>query len=484
MSDLAALVLAAGLSRRMRSPASKVLHPVAGRPLVHYPVAAARAAGATRVVVITSPKDRDTVERYLVATFGHDLIQMVVQDPPRGTGDAAKVGLNALDATVRRLLILCGDIPLISAADLESLVAALADGAGLALGTCRLNQPKGYGRIIRGQHGHPIAIREQRDLKNEAEHAILEINAGLYAVGVDALRSALGGLSTDNAQGEYYLTDIVPAFAREAGVATVEMSPDAIVGVNDRSQLCAVEEQMFARIAERHRLAGSSIATGVCIDDSVVIGSDVLIRSNVHLRGNTQIGDGCNIDVGCVLTDTAVGAGATLLPYTVVSDSEIGPGCQLGPFSHVRPKSVLEADVKLGNFVETKATRLRQGAKANHLSYLGDGDVGENTNIGAGTIFCNYDGYSKHKTTIGRDVFIGSDSQIIAPVSIGDGAYVATASSITEDVPAQALAIGRARQSNKAGYAPALRARLRAAKEAKRSPTVAKASPGKDEHDK
>lgn len=468
MTDLAALVLAGGMSRRMRSPLSKILHPVAGRPLIHYPVAAARAAGASRIVVITSPKDRDTVESYLVEAFGRDVIDVTVQDPPRGTGDAARVGLLGLDASVTRALIVCGDVPLISAGDLERLAAGLESDAALAIGTCQLADPQGYGRIIRDGQGRATAIVEQRDLKSDFERATREINSGLYAVGVQALRSALAGLSTNNAQGEYYLTDIVPAFARQGRVTTVDLSPDAVVGVNDRSQLCAVEERMFSRIADRHRLAGSTIAAGVCIDDAVVLGEDVLIRHNVHLRGKTQIGAGSTIDVGCVLTDTNVGPGVTLLPYTVVTEGQLGAGSQLGPFTHARPGSVLEADVKLGNFVETKATHLRRGAKANHLSYLGDGDVGENTNIGAGTIFCNYDGYSKHKTKIGRDVFIGSDSQLIAPVSVGDGAYVATASSVTEDVPPQALAIGRTRQSNKEGYAPALRARLKAAKEAKK----------------
>jgi bifunctional UDP-N-acetylglucosamine pyrophosphorylase/glucosamine-1-phosphate N-acetyltransferase len=184
----------------------------------------------------------------------------------------------------------------------------------------------------------------------------------------------------------------------------------------------------------------------------------------VHLRGETEVGDGSVIDVGCVVTDSSLGAGVTLLPYTVVTESRVGNGCQLGPFAHTRPKSVLEADVKLGNFVETKATTMRRGAKANHLSYLGDGDVGENTNVGAGTIFCNYDGFSKNKTTIGRDVFIGSDSQLVAPVTVGDGAYVATATCVTQDVPANAMAIGRVRQTNKEGYAPKLLEMKRAAK--------------------
>jgi bifunctional UDP-N-acetylglucosamine pyrophosphorylase / glucosamine-1-phosphate N-acetyltransferase len=466
MNDLAALILAGGQSRRMQSPLSKVLHPVAGRPLIHYPVAAARAAGATTVVVIASPKDRDTVESYLVSAFGREVIRVTVQDPPRGTGDATKVGFGALDSDARRVLILCGDVPLIAREDVEKLALALTDESPLVVGTCRMADPRGYGRILRDESGRAHAIREQRDLASQAEHAIDEINAGVYAVMADGLARALAELRPNNAQSEYYLTDIVPVFARSARVGTVELDASAVAGVNDRSQLRLAQDAMFARIAERHRLAGSSIAAGVYIDDAVELGKDVSIESGVHLRGKTQIGDACVVDVGCVVKDSRLGAGVTLLPYTVVAESQVGDGCQLGPFAHARPGSLLEAEVKLGNFVETKATRMRRGAKANHLSYLGDGDVGENTNIGAGTIFCNYDGYSKQKTTIGRDVFIGSDSQLIAPVSVGDGAYVATASTVTQDVPAGALAIGRVRQTNKEGYAPRLRAQLEARKRA------------------
>jgi len=464
MSDLAALILAGGQSRRMRSPLSKVLHRAAGRPLIHYPVAAAIAAGASRIVVIASPKDRDTIEAYLVSAFGRDPIHLTVQDPPRGTGDAARVGVAAFDASVRRALILCGDVPLITQRDVERLASALTSERPLVVGTCQLPDPTGYGRILRDAEGRAHAIREHRDLASDAERAIREINAGVYAVMAEPLAAALTGLTPNNAQGEYYLTDILPVFARSGGVGTVDLSSDAVVGVNDRSQLAHVQDVMFERIAERHRAAGSSICRGACIDDSVVLGEDVLVQSGAHLRGNTRVGDGSSIDVGCVVTDSTLGAQVTLLPYSVVTESQVGDRCQLGPFAHARPKSVLEAEVKLGNFVETKATLMRRGAKANHLSYLGDGDVGENTNIGAGTIFCNYDGFSKHKTHVGRDVFIGSDSQLIAPVRVGDGAYVATASTVNLDVPPDALAIGRARQTNKPGYAKALRERLAAMK--------------------
>jgi bifunctional UDP-N-acetylglucosamine pyrophosphorylase/glucosamine-1-phosphate N-acetyltransferase len=464
MIDFAALVLAGGQSRRMKSALTKILHPVAGRPLVHYPVAAARAAGAARVVVIAAPKDRETVENYLVGAFGRETIRVVVQDPPRGTGDAARVGMTALEAEVGRVLILSGDVPLIRHDDVTRLMAGLGTDSPLVVGTCVPDNPFGYGRILRDERGRAQAIREQRDLKDDGERAVREINAGVYAVLRDALASALGRLSPDNAQGEYYLTDIVPVLARGAGVATVELSADAVAGVNDRSQLAQVQDAMFARIAERHRAAGVSVASGARIDDAVVIGQDARIESGVHLRGQTEVGEGSLLDVGCVVSDSIIGAGVTVLPYTVVTETRVGDGCRLGPFAHTRPKSVLEAEVHLGNFVETKATTMRRGAKANHLSYLGDGDVGESTNVGAGTIFCNYDGYTKSKTVIGRDVFIGSDSQLVAPVTVGDGAYVATATCVTMDVPPDAMAIGRVRQENKAGYAPKLRAIKRAQK--------------------
>lgn len=477
MTDLVALVLAAGASRRMQSPLSKVLHPIAGRPLLHYAVSAARSAGAARVIVIASARDREAIAGYLVNTFGAEAVSVAVQDPPRGTGDAVRVGLAAAPESADRVLIVCGDVPLVSAVDLRALVEHETGRSGLCLGTCRLRDPSGYGRILRDGTGRAVAIREQRDLSSDAERGTNEINAGVYAARRAPLEEALREIVPNNAQGEYYLTDVVPWFAQRAALATRELAPEAAAGVNDRAQLAWAEEQMFARIAERHRLAGSSLARGVCIDDTVTLGKDVHIRPNVHLRGATTIGDGSRIDVGSVVENSSIGAGVSLLPYTIVSDSEISAGCQLGPFTHVRPGSVLEPDVKLGNFVEAKATRMRRGAKANHLSYLGDGDVGENTNIGAGTIFCNYDGVAKHRTSIGRDVFVGSDSQLIAPISIGDGAYVATATTVSEDVPADALAIGRVRQANKEGYASKLRARQRAAKAARA--TGAKLTGGK-----
>jgi bifunctional UDP-N-acetylglucosamine pyrophosphorylase/glucosamine-1-phosphate N-acetyltransferase len=427
--------------------------------MICWPVEAARQAGASRIALVVGHQN-ETVRDYFSGDGG---IAFALQEEQLGTGHAVASAQHLFAGIGGRVLILCGDTPLIRPETLQGMLASHVDRqATITVLTTHLDNPCGYGRVVKREGGRILRIVEEKDATEE-EKNIAEINSGIYCVETVFLFDAVARLGNDNAQGEYYLTDIVAGFARAGAVHAVLMSDDAIVGVNDRVQLCEVEERMFERIAERHRLAGCRIARGASIDDAVVLGRDVTVGKDVHLRGTTVVGDGSVIDVGCVLDATRVGANVTLLPYSVLSDSEVGEHCQLGPFTHVRPGSALEAEVKLGNFVETKATRMRRGAKANHLSYLGDGDVGENTNIGAGTIFCNYDGYAKHKTTIGRDVFIGSDSQLIAPVTIGDGAYVATASSVTEDVPADALAIGRVRQSNKAGYAPPLKARLKAA---------------------
>jgi bifunctional UDP-N-acetylglucosamine pyrophosphorylase/glucosamine-1-phosphate N-acetyltransferase len=234
------------------------------------------------------------------------------------------------------------------------------------------------------------------------------------------------------------------------------------VGINDRAQLVAAEEVLYARIADAQRRAGATIRAGARVDASVVVEPDAVVEHGAVLRGATRVGAGARIDVGSVLEDVVVAAGAVVKPYTVASRSTIGEAAQIGPFSHLRPDSTIEAEAHIGNFVETKKTVVRRGAKANHLAYLGDGDIGEGANVGAGTIFCNYDGFRKHRTEIGRGAFIGSDSQLIAPVRVGDGAYVATGTTVTRDVPDDALAIGRAKQENKEGYAPRLKARLKA----------------------
>lgn len=461
MTVLGAVILAAGLGTRMKSALPKVLHPVAGRPLVEYVVRAALEAGAERVVVVTSGSKE--VDESLSRRFGSRL-STVVQSPARGTGDAARIGLAELDA--KRVLLLCGDTPLVRAAELTSLVTALgAPGAGeLSLMTCTLAEPRGYGRVLRDASGKVVGVREQRDLASPAEHAVTEVNAGMYACKTEVARRALLEIRPQNAQGEYYLTDLVALIARSSLVTGVPGHQNALLGVNDRVQLAQAEELLLERIRQRHALNGVTVRAGARIDDAVVIGPDSVVEAGVCLRGETRIGARSVVDVGSVLTDSSIGDDVVVKPYTVISASQVGDAAQLGPFAHLRPNSQLDAEVHLGNFVETKNTRLRRGAKANHLAYLGDGDVGERANVGAGTIFCNYDGFSKHKTTIGSDAFIGSDSQLVAPVTIGRGAYVASGTTVVDDVPDDALAIGRPAQTNKPGKALELKARLAALK--------------------
>jgi len=465
MSGLTALVLAAGQGKRMKSRLPKMLHPAAGRPLVHYPIRAAFAAGAERVVVVTSPECKALIDAHVGAAFEPGTVTTVVQDPPRGTGDAARVGLESLGPIASRILVLCGDTPLLGADDLRRVLAALdADGVALAMLSCDLDDPRGYGRVLRDAHGRVVEIREDRDLEPDARPREKEVNAGVYAMSAETLWGGIATLGANNAQGEYYLTDVVAYGARTARVVAIKGSPDALVGVNDRVQLAEAEELLARRIVDRHRIAGVTVRAGARIDDTVEIGQDACIETGVELRGKTTVGEGALVDSGCIITDCTIGEGAVVLPYSVMNESSVGARAQIGPFARLRPGSVIEDEAHVGNFVETKKTRLRRGAKANHLSYLGDGDIGEGANIGAGTIFCNYDGFTKQKTVIGEGAFVGSDSQLVAPVTVGKGAYVATGTTVTRDVPDDALALSRVKQENKEGYASRLKARLAAKK--------------------
>jgi len=447
----------------MNSRVPKVLHAVAGRPLLYFPIAAALRAGAERAVIVTS--GNPAIEAELSKHFPATLLDFVTQDPPRGTGDAARIGLAA--ARAERVLIVYGDTPLVRSEDLSRLVLALDGPHGTALSfmSCELATPSGYGRVLRDEAGKVIAIREDRDLRNDVERRVREVNAGMYAAHARALGEALESLRPNNAQGEYYLTDVVSSFG-PARCDAILGHEDALVGVNDRVQLRAAEQRLFQRIAERHGRAGVTIRGDVLIDDGVELEPDVVLEAGVRIRGASRVARGAFIDVGCVLENAEIGEDVRVKPYSVITDSRVDRQAQIGPFSHLRPDSVIEEGAHVGNFVETKKTRMRRGSKANHLAYLGDGDVGERANVGAGTIFCNYDGYQKQRTVIGANAFIGSDSQLVAPITIGEGAYVATGTTVTRDVPADALAIGRARQENKEGYAPRLRGRLEAQRQA------------------
>jgi bifunctional UDP-N-acetylglucosamine pyrophosphorylase/glucosamine-1-phosphate N-acetyltransferase len=298
------------------------------------------------------------------------------------------------------------------------------------------------------------------------------VNPGIYAIRADFLRGALGRLSTDNAQGELYLTDVVEQASCE-GVAAVSWPFEDTQGINDRAQLAQCESALRLRTATALAKSGVTVRDPATtyVELSVQLAPDVTLEPNVHLRGDTRVASGAHIETGCVLSDVIVEAGAHLKPYTIAAQSQIGRGAETGPFTHLRPDCVMEEGSKLGNFVEMKKTRLGKNSKASHLSYLGDGEIGRDVNIGAGTIFCNYDGFNKHKTTLEDGVFIGSDSQLVAPIRVGKDAYVATGTTVTQDVPSEALALGRVKQVNKDGYATRLKSRFKAAKEAKKKPS-------------
>jgi bifunctional UDP-N-acetylglucosamine pyrophosphorylase/glucosamine-1-phosphate N-acetyltransferase len=464
-NDYVAVILAAGQGTRMKSELPKVMHPVAGLPIYAHVVRAALAHVSKAVVVVGH--GRAVVEADVKQRFDARVLT-AVQERQLGTGDAVRAAMTALPDVDGWVIILYGDTPLVHAGLVKALVDATRTASGpLVMLTSMVADPTGYGRILRDAGGKVTAIREHKDA-SEAERQIHEMNPGVYAMKASFLRSALGSMVAANAQGEYYLTDLVEMAAKQGGVGTLDWPIADTQGVNDRAQLAACELDLRLRIANELARSGVTVRdpATLYIEADVRVEPDAVLEPNVHLRGRTVIERGARIDTGCVLRDVHVKRGAYLKPYTVATQSIIGEDAETGPFSHLRPDSVMEQGSHIGNFVEMKKTHLGKGSKANHLAYLGDGQIGEGVNIGAGTIFCNYDGYRKHVTVLEDGVFVGSDSQLVAPIRIGKGAYVGTGSTLTLNVPADALAISRTRQVNKLGYAPRLKARLKALKEA------------------
>jgi bifunctional UDP-N-acetylglucosamine pyrophosphorylase/glucosamine-1-phosphate N-acetyltransferase len=468
-APFAAVVLAAGKGTRMKSSTAKVLHPLSGRPLAWFPIRAALDAGASPVVVVVGHQ-AEAVEAALRAALPDAPLRFARQAEQRGTAHAVLAARGALRGVHGPIAILSGDTPLLSAATLRRVVQARARArAPLALATMNLAEPRGYGRVVRGEDGRPARIVEEKDATPE-ERVVGEVNAGLYCAEAGFLWRALARVGSRNAQGEFYLTDLVALAARRAPVVTVEVEPLEAAGVNDREELARAGRVLRRRRASALMRAGVTLedpARFLC-DEGVVIAADVTIEPDVRLRGATRIGPRCRIGQGSVLVDAVLAAGVTVNPYTVINGpATVGARAVIGPFSRIRPGTELGEDVHLGNFVETKKARLGKGTKANHLTYLGDAVIGAGVNVGCGTITCNYDGEKKHETRIGDGAFIGSDSILVAPIEIGARAYVAAGSTLTDKVPPGALALGRAKQVNKEGWV----ARLRAARAAGRGST-------------
>ena len=441
------VILAAGQGTRMRSALPKVLHPVAGKSMLGHVIDTARQLQPHSIHVVIG-HGAEVVRERLAATD----LNFVLQAEQLGTGHAVAQALPALSA--ERVLILYGDVPLIAAETLQRLLALVSDQQ-LGLLTVQLADPTGYGRIVRGADGQVEAIVEHKDA-NAAQRAISEGNTGILAVPGKRLADWLGRLSNSNAQGEYYLTDVIAMAVADGLVVATEQASDEmeVLGANDRIQLSQLERHYQYRAGRRLMAQGVTLIDPARFDlrGEVTVGRDVLIDINVILEGQVVIEDGVHIGPNCVIKDSVLRQGAIVKANSHLDGADVGEGADCGPFARLRPGSVLGAKAHVGNFVELKNAKLGAGAKAGHLSYLGDAEIGARTNIGAGTITCNYDGANKFKTVLGEDVFIGSNSSLVAPVSLGDGATTGAGSTVTTDVPANTLAVGRAKQRNIEGW--------------------------------
>ena len=445
------VILAAGEGSRMRSSLPKVLHPICGRPMILWPLLAARAAGAERVIVVDNP------ERLLAGHLPAD-VEVAIQERPRGTGDAVAVAAGLIDSEAP-VVVINGDMPLITGEAIAAVVAAHADArAAATLASMELEDPSGYGRVVRATDGGVERIVETKATGDATaeELALREVNAGLYVFDGGALKQALATLGEDNAQGELYLPDVVPALL--TGGRTVRAwalpEPTLALGVNDRVDLAHVTRIAQQRIHAAHQRAGVTIVDpgSTLIEADVVIGQDTTIEPASFLRGRTQVGARCTIGPLSTMIDSVLGD-EVVVRHSYLDGATAAAGASIGPFAYLRPDAVLQENAKAGTFVEIKNSTVGPGSKVPHLSYVGDTDIGERSNIGAGTITANYDGREKHRTTIGDRVRISVDTSLVAPVTVGDDAYTAAGSVITKDVPAGALGVARQRQTNIDGYA-------------------------------
>jgi bifunctional UDP-N-acetylglucosamine pyrophosphorylase/glucosamine-1-phosphate N-acetyltransferase len=458
---IAIAIMAAGKGTRLKSKHPKVLHEVGGKPILAYVIATAKKVVPPNDIFVIIGHEAERV-REAVASTG---VNFVVQSEQRGTGHALMVAREALSGDKSgnkydQIIVLSGDAPLITAETIKILSGFhTAQNATMTLLSADLENPSGYGRVIRKGNGAKAEVQAIVEEKSATaqQRKIREINSGFYAFDAASLYEYIDKLSTANAHGEYYLTDMAGVFHRARKKVAAIRTPDAgeVLGSNTRAEMMMLDARL--RLSKCRALLEQGVTIfypHTCVIDSdVEVGEDTVIEPFVQLLGSTKIGADCRIRSYCVIGNSIVGDRVMVRPGTIMEESRIGAGAVIGPYSHLRAGSDVGEDAHVGNFVETKKMKLGKGSKANHLSYLGDADIGEGVNIGAGTITCNYDGANKHKTVMEDGVFIGSDSTLVAPIKIGRGAYVAAASCITEDVPADALALGRARQVVKTGWA-------------------------------
>ena len=445
---LGVVVLAAGKGTRMRSALPKVLHSLAGRPLLAHVLDAAVALGAARVCVVYGHGGAQ-----VPAAFPDAKAVWVEQTERLGTGHAVMQAMPAMEE-MDRVLVLYGDVPLIEPETLDRLVDDTAS-TQLGLLTMQLDDPAGYGRIVRDKSDRVLRIVEQKDA-SAAERAITEVNTGIIVADRACLSDWMGRIGNDNVQHEYYLTDVI-GLAVGDGVAVATTAPETleeVAGVNDRAQLALLERHYQRGIAERLMLDGTTLVDPARLDvrGSLICDPDVVLDVNLICEGRVRIGANCQVGANCILKDCTLGVGVEVLPNSIIDGATVGAGARIGPFARLRPEAEIAEDCHIGNFVEVKKSRIAARTKVNHLTYIGDAEIGSGVNVGAGTITCNYDGANKHRTTIGDDAFIGSNTALVAPVAVGVGATVGAGSVIARDAPAAQLTLTRAKQTSLAGW--------------------------------
>ncbi|HEY2645543.1 MAG TPA: bifunctional UDP-N-acetylglucosamine diphosphorylase/glucosamine-1-phosphate N-acetyltransferase GlmU [Candidatus Acidoferrales bacterium] len=461
-SDFIIVILAAGKGTRLKSALAKVLHRAGGRPLVEHVVRACQPIKPREIVAVVGHQADD-----VSAAVEPLSVKTVLQEPQRGTGHAMLVARRAISSRAKFVILLPGDAPLIRTETIVALTKAHREsGASATILSAEIENPSGYGRIVRQDDGSVAAIVEDSALSDE-QRPIREINSSIYCFTLAKLWPCLSTLKPQNVHKELYLTDAIAVLRKkgEKVQAVLASDPDEVLGCNTRADLAAVDAVFRRRKRAAIMDAGVTIELPetVLIDPEVTVGADTLIEPGVQLLGKSRVGASCTIRTGSVLSDAVLEDKVLVKPYSIVSASHLSSGAQVGPFAHLRDGARLEDNARVGNFVEVKKSVLGEGVKSMHLTYLGDARIGSGTNIGAGTITCNYDGVNKNPTTIGKGVFIGSDTALVAPVRVGDGAYVGAGSVITKNVPADALGLARGKQTNKLGWAKARRHEMAAA---------------------